>query len=161
MKRILVLGSPGSGKSTFSRKLSEKTNLPICYLDRLFWNADKTTVSREEFQKRLAKELLKDKWIMDGNYSFTLKERLKACDTVFLLDYPTDVCLNGVRQRMGKPRPDMPWIEKVVDPEFMEYIRTFRKEKLPQEKAVLSQYPDKKLITFKNREEANQYLDKL
>lgn len=102
MKRVLVLGSPGSGKSTFSRKLSKKTGLPNCYLDQLFWNADKTTVSREIFEKRLDKELTKATWIMDGNYSFTLKKRLEYCDTIFLLDYPTEVCLDGVRNRIGK-----------------------------------------------------------
>lgn len=161
MKRVLVLGSPGSGKSTFSRKLSKKTGLPNCYLDQLFWNADKTTVSREIFEKRLDKELTKATWIMDGNYSFTLKKRLEYCDTIFLLDYPTEVCLDGVRNRIGKVRPDMPWIEEKIDPEFMDYIKNFRIEQLPQEMAILNEYKDKKLIVFKNRNEANQYLSKL
>ncbi|EFG54838.1 hypothetical protein C5L18_001206 [Lactobacillus amylolyticus] len=83
MKRVLVLGCPGSGKSTFSRKLNQKTALPICYLDRLLWNSDKTTVSRDVFNQRLAKELQKPTWIMDGNYSFSLPMRLLRCDTIF------------------------------------------------------------------------------
>lgn len=161
MKRVLVLGSPGSGKSTFSRKLSKKTGLPNCYLDQLFWNADKTTVSRETFEKRLAKELIKESWIMDGNYNFTLRKRLEYCDTIFLLDYPTKVCLDGVRNRIGKIRPDMPWIEEEIDPEFMDYIKKFRNEQLPEEKALLNEYSDRKIIVFKSRNEANRYLSEL
>ena len=53
MKKVMVIGSPGAGKSTFSRRLQKKTNLPIVYLDQLFWKSDKTTVSPEEFTSRL------------------------------------------------------------------------------------------------------------
>lgn len=159
MKRVLVLESPGSGKSTFSRKLHAKTGLSICYLDQLFWNKDKTTVSREMFKQRLSDVLNKDSWIIDGNYSFTLEERLRHCDTAFLLDYPTEVCLNGIRHRIGNKRPDMPWIEEEVNPEFMKYIRTFREQKLPQEMQILAKFPNVKIFVFKNRAESQRYLD--
>ncbi|WP_241244168.1 P-loop NTPase family protein [Lactobacillus amylolyticus] len=161
MKRVLVLGCPGSGKSTFSRKLNQKTALPICYLDRLLWNSDKTTVSRDVFNQRLAKELQKPTWIMDGNYSFSLPMRLLRCDTIFLLDYPTEVCLNGVRARIGKKRPDMPWIEEKEDPEFMNYIQTFKTDKLPKLRATLNRFPNKNQFVFHSRDEANKFLDRL
>ena len=88
MERILVIGSPGSGKSTFSRALAQRKQLPLVYLDRLFWNADKTTV--------------------DGNYGRTLEMRLERCTQVFFLDLPVEVCLESVRARRGTVRPDMP-----------------------------------------------------
>lgn len=135
--------------------------LPICYLDQLFWNKDKTTVSRDVFQKKLAEVLSKESWIIDGNYSFTLEERLEYCDTVFLLDYPTEVCLNGVRHRIGNKRPDMPWIEEKINPEFMDYIRTFREQKLPQEMKALAKFPNVKIYIFKNRAESHHYLNML
>ena len=49
MKRAIVIGSPGAGKSTFARKLKDKTGLPLYYLDRIFHKPDRTTVTREEF----------------------------------------------------------------------------------------------------------------
>ena len=53
MKKVIVIGCPGSGKSTFSRKLRDKTGLPLFYLDTIWHKADKTTVSREEFDLAL------------------------------------------------------------------------------------------------------------
>lgn len=161
MKRVLVLGCPGSGKSTFSRKLNSKTNLPICYLDNLLWNPDQTTVSNQIFKQRLAHELEKPAWIMDGNYLMTLPQRLAVCDTIFLLDYPTELCVESVRQRVGKKRADLPWIEEKADPRFLSYIRTFRAQQLPKMMFLLQKYPTKKLIIFKTREQADEYLAKL
>ena len=95
MERILVIGSPGAGKSTFSRRLREGTGLPLYYLDMLWHRPDRTTVEMEVFDRELGKILEKDRWIIDGNYIRTLEMRLKACDTVFFLDYPLEVCLGG------------------------------------------------------------------
>ena len=100
MKKIMVIGSPGAGKSTCARKLQRKTHLPLYYLDMLWHRADKTNVSREEFDARLGEILQKDAWIIDGNYQRTLEMRLQACDTVFLLDFPLEICLAGVKSRI-------------------------------------------------------------
>ena len=104
MKKVLVIGCPGSGKSTFSRALHQATGLPLYHLDMLYWNPDKTTVERKEFLKRLHDVLQRDEWIVDGNYASSLEMRMNLCDTVFFLDYPVEVCLEGVRLRKGKPR---------------------------------------------------------
>lgn len=158
-ERILVIGSPGSGKSTFSRALGQLTGLPLLYLDRLFWNADQTTVEAEVFDRRLAEAMAQtSQWIMDGNYARTLERRLARCDRVFFLDYPVEVCLEGVRARFGKPRPDMPWIEREEDPEFMEYIRQFPRQQRPQILAFREAFPDKLWVTFHSREQADAYL---
>lgn len=159
MKRIMVIGSPGAGKSTFTRKLQPKINLPIVYLDRLFRKADKTTASPEEFTQKIEKALSKPKWIMDGNYSnYLFDKRLNRCDTVFFLDYDVQTCLDGVRSRRGMPRPDMPWIEEKEDPEFMNYIRTFPTKQKPKTVAALLQHPHIEIYHFRKRAEANQYL---
>ena len=71
MKRIIVIGSPGAGKSTFARKLKEKTGLPLYYLDMIFHRPDRTTVTREEFDQKLQAILKTDNWIIDGNYQRT------------------------------------------------------------------------------------------
>lgn len=88
MQKVIVIGSPGAGKSEFARKLRNATQLPLYYLDMLWHKIDKTNFTQDEFDIELNKILGKDKWIIDGNYLRTLEIRLKECDTVFLLDYP-------------------------------------------------------------------------
>lgn len=106
MERILVIGSPGSGKSTFSRALAQRKQLPLVYLDQLFWNADKTTVDQAQFDQRLGEAMARTQaWILDGNYGRTLEMRLERCTQVFFLDLPVEVCLESVRARRGTVRP--------------------------------------------------------
>ena len=126
MKRILVIGCPGAGKSTFARALRDRTGLPLWYLDQIWHRPDRTTISRAEFDARLTGLLRGDAWIIDGNYLRTLELRLRAADTVFLLDYPTGVCLEGARARIGTKREDLPWVEEEFDPEFRQWIEDFR-----------------------------------
>lgn len=159
MQKIMVIGCPGSGKSTFSRALCDRTGLPLYHLDMLYWNADKTTVSKELFHARLAKILQTNAFILDGNYNSTMEMRLLACDTVFFLDYPTSVCLEGVSARLGKPRADMPWIEVAPDPDFIDYIKQFALENRPKILTLLEKYPRVKVFTFSSRAQADAYLN--
>ena len=164
MKKVIIIGCPGSGKSTFARALYEVTQLPVVHLDLLFWNADKTTVTREVFGERLDAAMRQDGWIMDGNFSNTMEKRMAACDTVFFLDYPSGVCLDGVRQRRGKVRPDMPWIETGDDAEheeFLSFIKNFEKDRRPQVMNLLEKYSDRTIYHFTSREQAQQYLNKM
>ena len=125
MKRVIVIGCPGSGKTTFAEKLNKKTGLPLYHLDAIWHKPDKTHIPREEFDQRLLEILAADEWIIDGDYGRTVEMRLKECDTVFLFDLPTEVCLQGARDRIGKERYDMPWTEKESDPEFEGFIKLF------------------------------------
>lgn len=161
MKKVIIIGCPGAGKSTFSRTLQKKIGLPLFHLDMLFWNADKTHVSREVFDERLECILKQDCWIIDGNYGRTLETRLKVCDTVFLLDFHVDMCLNGVTRRIGKPRDDMPWIEQEFDEEFKRWIIDFPEKELPHVYSLLEKYSDKTVIIFKSHKEISDYLDKI
>lgn len=161
MKKVIVIGCPGSGKSTFSRKLNQLTDIPIYYLDMIFHRPDKTIVSTEEFDAKLQEILAKDEWIMDGNYDRTLRRRLEKCDTVFWLDYPLELCLKGIEERRGTKRVDMPWIETEPDYEFIEYVKNFKKDKYPIIESTLEQVKGKEIHIFKLREEADEYLEKL
>ena len=159
MKKIIVIGCPGSGKSTVSRALHNKTGIPLYHLDMMYWNADKTTVEKSVFLERLSTVLEKDEWIIDGNYSSTMELRMAACDTVFFLDYPLDVCLGGIKERRGKPRSDMPWIETEEDAEFIEFIKSYNEQQKPKVLELLKKYSDKNIIVFKSREEADAFLN--
>lgn len=83
MKKIIIIGCPGSGKSTFARKLSDITNIPLYHLDMIWHKPDKTTLTKEEFDEQLRDLLQKSEWIIDGNYQRTLEVRIKECDTIF------------------------------------------------------------------------------
>lgn len=161
MKKIIVIGCPGSGKSTFARALHDITGIALFHLDMMKWNADRTTVSREVLIERQKAAMARDEWIIDGNYGSTMEMRLKACDTVFFLDYPLEVCLSGIESRRGKARPDMPWIETEPDEEFLSFVRAYNTEKRPEVLRLLVQYADRDIIIFDSREESERYLRKI
>ena len=159
MKKIIVIGCPGSGKSTVSRALHNKTGIPLYHLDMMYWNADKTTVEKRVFLERLSVVLEKDEWIIDGNYGSTMEMRMVACDTVIFLDYPLEVCLDGIKERRGKSRSDMPWIETEEDAEFIEFIKNYNEQQKPKVLELLEKYSDKNIIIFKSREQADAFLN--
>lgn len=160
MQKVIIIGSSGAGKSTFARKLRNVTGLPLYYLDMLWHKTDRTTVSREEFDLRLGELLKQDRWIIDGNYQRTLEIRLRACDTVFLLDIPLEICLFSVEARIGQRREDMPWVETEFDAEFRQWILDFPENRLPEIYALLEKYQNEKnIVIFKSRAAADQYLE--
>ena len=158
MKRIMIIGCPGSGKSTFARAIAAKTGLPLYYLDMMYWNPDRTTKPKDEFRAALRETVALPEWIIDGNYGSTLEIRMEACDTVIFLDYPVEVCIAGVEERRGKTRPDMPWVETEPDLEFIEFIKKYNEESRPKVIELLEKYKEKNIIIFKSRAEADEFL---
>ena len=162
MKKILVIGPSGAGKSEFSRRLEKILNLPLYHLDNIFWKEDKTHISRDEFDEKLAIILKREEWIIDGDYSRTYEIRMEASDTIFFLNYPMELCLESVESRIGKERLDIPWVEEEFDPEFKEWIINWFKNQLPKTISLLENYKDKKtVIEFNTREDADIFLNKL
>ena len=162
MKRIIVIGCPGSGKTTFATKFSEALGLPIIHLDAIWHKADKTHISREEFDERLSNILAGKEWIIDGNYSRTIERRIAACDTVFLFDIPVEDCIQGAISRLGKKRADMPWIDTELDPFLEREIIEFGSKNLPAIYALLKQSGgEREVIVFKSRAEADELLSKM
>lgn len=159
MKKIIVIGCPGSGKTTFAEELNKCTGLPLYYLDAIWHKPDRTHISREEYDEKLSEIIVGEEWIIDGNYSRTIEGRIKACDTVFLFDLPTEVCLQGAVKRLGKARYDVPWIDTELDPKLKLEIEEFPEKTLPKIYELISEYEDgKEIIIFKSREQADEYL---
>ena len=161
-QKAIIIGCPGAGKSTFARILSDKTHLPLYYLDMLWHKPDRTTVDRKIFDKKLKEIVLKDKWIIDGNYGRTLEMRIQACETIFLLDFPVEECLAGAESRIGKQRVDMPWIETEFDEEFRQWIIDFPKNELPIVYKLLDRYKSEKdIYIFHARADIDDYILKM
>ncbi len=162
MKKIIVIGCPGSGKSVFSRALHEITGIPLYHLDMINWRKDKTTLSREELIEKINEIGATDKWIMDGNYGGTMELRMSLCDTIFFLDYPTEVCLEGIMSRRGTQRPDMPWQDSNdLEEEFVDSVKNYYSQNRPVVLERIGKYPGREVFIFRSREEADSFLKSL
>ena len=167
MERIIIIGCGGSGKSTLSRQLGALTGLPVVHLDQIWWAPGNWEhLSREEFDERLAMELEKDRWIMDGNFNRTMERRLERADTVVYLDYPRWQCLLGwlgrVIRNWGHARPDMgPGCSEKFDPEMAGWIWNFNRKNRAGYYEILSRAEGKRIVILKSRREAGEFLKKL
>ena len=159
--KILILGCPGSGKSTFARALLERTGLPLICLDNLWWRADGTHISRDEFDRALDGLLRGEKWIVDGDYSRTYEVRIRASDTVIFLDCDEETCMAGIVSRIGKARADIPWTESTLDPELVAQVQNFARDNRPVLLSLLQKYPDKQVLSFTSRAEADRWLSEI
>jgi len=167
MERILIVGCPGSGKSTLARKLAGKLNLPLVHLDSLFWLPGWVERDRDTFDSLVRQELAKPKWIIDGNYSRTMEERLRFCDTVIFLDFSSYACVRGVLQRVlssrGKVRSDMgAGCPERFDWDFIQYVWQFNRT---QRGKLLSRLeaadPSVRKIVLCNRRQVEDFLRSL
>jgi len=168
MKRILIIGNAGSGKTTFAIKLAKKTALPLIHLDKIYWKGNWEHLDRAEFDEILQKELNRESWIIDGNFNRTIPHRLKYCDTVFYFDIPTILCLWGVTKRIiknyGKTRSDMGGeCHEYFDRQKVSLYKSvllFKKQHSENYKNILSSAKGIDVITFKSRHQAKRYLKK-
>lgn len=160
MKKVIVIGCAGSGKSVFSRSFAQKMGLPLYHLDNIWWREDGTNVERDEFDRVLGEILQRDEWIIDGNYQRTMEWRIQAADTVIFFDLDTETCLDGIKARKGKIRPDMPWKDAPEDDdtEFVQYIRDYNENNRPRVLELLEKYSDKNIIIFNSREQADEFI---
>lgn len=113
MKKIVIIGSPGAGKSTFAHALGHILDIEVFHLDRYFWQPGWKEYAREtriEIEQQLIKG--KDRWIIEGTYLGSSDSRLQAADTIIFLDMPPLLCLKQAVKRYitykGDARPDIP-----------------------------------------------------
>lgn len=91
--RINVIGTSGSGKSTFSKQLAQKLDCPYIELDALFWKPNWTESTDDEFFQKVNEVVSTDRWILDGNYSRTQEYLWKRAQTIIFLDLPFHLVL--------------------------------------------------------------------
>lgn len=165
MRRVLVLGCPGTGKSTLARSLGEALSLPVVHLDKLWWKSGWVNRTEGEFDALLDAVLLGEEWVIDGNYLRTLPRRLERCDAVVLLDYPRRVCLLRALRRIltwrGRTRPDMAAdCPERLDGEFVRWIWEFHRTQRPQVLELLDGWTGEKHV-FRSPKDCTRFLAKL
>ncbi|HMS33966.1 MAG TPA: hypothetical protein PKC91_07760 [Ignavibacteria bacterium] len=166
-KRILVIGNSGSGKSTFSKFLGENLNIPVTHLDKIFWKPGWETRNREEFDSIIKEIILKDNWIIDGNYTRTLGLRASRAELIYFFDYPVNFCVYRIYKRIfrSKFRIERRYDisegchERWYDREFVDFVRNFNKNSRPRIYSDLEEISFNKnnLVIFKNRKEFDKY----
>jgi adenylate kinase family enzyme len=137
MRKVLVIGSGGAGKSTFARRLGQLLSLEVIHLDSLYWNSGWVETPKAEWAKMVEELARRDSWIMDGNYSGTFDIRIKACDTLIFLDMPRRVCFWRVLKRLivyrHRTRPDMAaGCNEKLSWEFILWVWNFPKKQRPK-----------------------------
>lgn len=157
-KRIIVLGCPGSGKSTFSKELHKLTTLPLVHLDNIWWKEDHTNISCDEFDRKINLILQGKEWIIDGDYSRTYEKRIKACETLFFLDYSEKQCMEGIIERVGKDRTDIPWTENALDPELVTLVKEYKTKNRLELYELFKKYNQKQILIFKSRAQADEWI---
>jgi len=167
MKRVMIIGCGGAGKSTLARKLGEKTGLPVVHLDQIWWAPGNWQhLEREEFDRLLRIETEKPRWILDGNFNRTLEMRLDKCDTVIYLDYPRLVCLKNwigrVIKNWGHARADMAeGCSEWFDPEMAKWIWNFNKMNRKRYYELLKNLEGKQICILKSRRQTERFLNSL
>lgn len=162
MKRVIIIGCPGAGKSHFARRLHQATNIPLYYLDCIYWKENWVNISDEEFDTKLNEIMNRDSWIIDGNYQRTLETRFIHADTIFFLDFDEEVCIKSEKQRRGTKREDLPnFLEEKEDPEFINFIKNFKNNGKILIESLIKKYSDKEIYVLKTRDEEDRYLKKL
>lgn len=160
--RISIVGGSGSGKSTLCNILSKELNLPAIHLDAINFNANWVETNKEERDKIISDKSSEDKWIIDGNYNKTLKERFKKADLIIWLDYSTCMQLKGVFKRYfktrNKERTEIPGCKERLNFKFIKYVATYNKKKRPVIADYLKDIPKDKVIRFKKQKDLNKWL---
>ena len=163
MKKVIVIGSGGAGKSTFSRRLGEVTGLPVIHLDAHFWRPNWDPTPKDEWKARVEELVKGDSWIIDGNFGSTRELRMRAADTIIMLDFPRHVCLYRAIKRAiiyyGKKRPDMgEGCSERIDLEFLQWIWNYPKQGRRRALEEFERQTSKNLITLKDNRDIERFL---
>jgi len=166
MKKVLVIGSGGAGKSTLANQLGKLLKIEVFHLDQLYWRPGWVETPKTEWLKTVEELVSRDSWIMDGNYSGSLDLRLAACDTVIFLDLTRTLCLWRVLKRAvvyrNRNRPDMAkGCPEKLSLEFMLWIWNYPRRTRPKIiKMLESKQSEKRIVWLRSRSDVDRFLAK-
>ncbi len=160
--RISIIGSSGSGKTTLSNILSKELNLPVLHIDGLNYSPNWVVNDPVERDRQIIAKAAEEKWIIDGTYSKTLKERFERADLIIWLNYSTLGHLRGVIKRFLKSpnqeKPEIPGCEEQLNLSFLKFVLLQNKKKRPIIMENLKDIPQDKILIFKKQKDLNKWL---
>lgn len=157
MQRILVIGSPGAGKSTLASRLAGSLGLPLIHLDGEYFGPGWAMPSRSEWRERVKALAARPAWVMDGNYASTFDIRVPRATVIVWLDLPRWQCLLAVLWRVaknyGRPRPDLGFAgPERFDWSFMRWIWSYPRTMRPKTIRMLERLrPDQSVYVLRSR----------
>jgi len=164
MRRILVIGSGGAGKSTFATRLGQLLDIEVIHLDKFFWRSGWVESPPDEWVRTVTKLVNRDSWIMDGNYGGTLELRIQRCDTIVFLDLSRLLCVwrivkRNLRYRRGG-RPDMAeGCHEKLDPEFVSWVWNYPRRSRPKVVELIRTHADgKRIVWLRSKAEVKKFL---
>ncbi|HEX6289563.1 MAG TPA: DNA topology modulation protein [Herpetosiphonaceae bacterium] len=164
MRKIMLIGPGGAGKSTLARHLGAILDIDVIHLDRLFWKPGWIETPRAEWRTLQQRLVQGERWIVDGNYGGTLDIRLAAADTIIFLDLPRWLCLWRVVKRRviyaGRARPDMSeGCSEKLDWQFLRWIWQYPRTRRPQILRQLAQLSaQKRVIRLRSQADVARFL---
>ncbi|HEY0111843.1 MAG TPA: topology modulation protein [Allosphingosinicella sp.] len=162
---MLIIGSPGAGKSTLSAEVARLTALPLIHLDRLHWKPGWVECGKEEFAAKVQEAVAGPRWVIDGNYGGTLPIRLPHADTVIDLHLPRWQCVLGIVRRAmmhrGRTRSDMAdGCPEQLNLEFLIYTIRFGGGGRRRIERAMRDFAGRRII-LRSRREVHAFLETL
>lgn len=166
MNRVLIIGSNGAGKTTFSYALAQKTGLPLIHIDQIYWQTGWQVTPSEEIDLAVLEYAQGPRWIIEGNNIRSLHLRLPFADTLFWFEFSPLVCLWNILLRhfqwLGKTRPDLPdGCESHLTLAFLRSAWGFNRKNRQTLQTLLQQHPHLRAVRFTRRAQVKAYLTRL
>lgn len=156
MRRVVVVGCGGAGKSVLAARLGQILDLQVTHLDAVHYDADWNALPPAEFAERQRDIVDGASWVVDGNYAATLPVRLARADTVIFLDLPARVCLAGIARRRLRPRGERHRITWT----FLRYVVTYRRKMRPRVDRLIEEHASHaRRLRFTSRREVATFLE--
>ena len=164
MERICIIGGSGTGKTTLADNLGEQLKLPVYHIDGIHYLNNWEVRDKKERDKIILNIIKKEKWVIDGTYRSTLKERLEKSDFVIYLDYSSFAQIRGILGRFiksnGKEKKEIPGCNEKIDLKFFLWVLNWRKNKRKDIIESLKNVDKDKVHIFKTRKELNKWYKK-
>jgi len=168
MRRILVIGNSGGGKTTLARRLGERLGLPVVHLDVLFWKPGWIDGDPDEFRRAVTEAAAAEAWVIEGNFAYSFDVRMPRADTIVWIDPSPWMCLARAVWRAltygdGQDRPDLPeGCPEKIDVAFYRYILSFRRNYHPRIEAALAAHgAHARLVRLRSDRESAAFLASL
>lgn len=161
IKRISIIGGPGTGKSTLANNLGRNLELPVYHIDAINYLENWKERDKKERDEIILKKIEESKWIIDGTYKSTLENRVSESDLIIFLKYSTIAKLKGIFSRYlknkGKGRNEIPGCKEKMEWNFIKLTIIWNKTKGSIIDSILEKYKDKNIIIFRNRRQLNKW----